>query len=110
MGKISFHERVDYYAGCYRLHRKFSPVPMDLKSTNEVFSKLDGLDVNRIKAPQCCFKPEGTAHMIQSIKTKLMVHVCTGCYGQALANLPQDSDTEVLMLPELVERAMSRNS
>jgi hypothetical protein len=110
MENIPFQERIDYYAGCYKLHRKFSPVPMDLKSTNEVFAKLDGLDVNRISAPQCCYKPEGVAHMIENVKTKLMVHICTGCYGQALANLPQDKETEVLMLPELVERAMNRTA
>jgi len=65
-------------------------------------------DVNRISAPQCCYKLEGAAHMIENVKTKLMVHICTGCYGQALANLPQDKETEVLMLPEFVERAMNR--
>lgn len=108
METIPFQEKIDYYAGCYKLHRKFSPVPMDLKSTNNVFAKLDGLEVNRISAPQCCFKPEGAAHMIEKIETKLMVHICTGCYGQALVNLPQDKKTEVLMLPELVERATSR--
>ncbi|MBW2104152.1 MAG: (Fe-S)-binding protein, partial [Deltaproteobacteria bacterium] len=32
MGRARLESRVDYYAGCYRLHRKFSPVPMDLKS------------------------------------------------------------------------------
>ncbi len=108
METIPFPEKIDYYAGCYKLHRKFSPVPMDLKSTSRVFAKLDGLDINRISAPACCFKPDGAAHMIEQIENKLMVHICTGCYGQALANLPQDSGTEVLMLPELVERAMSR--
>ncbi len=108
METILFEESIDYYAGCYKLHRKFSPVPMDLKSTNDVFAKLDGLDINRISAPQCCYKPEGTAHMMENIKTRLMVHICTGCYGQALVNLPPDKTTEVLMLPELVERAMNR--
>ncbi len=107
METTPFQEKIDYYAGCYKLHRKFSPVPMDLKSTSKVFAKLDGLEVNRISAPECCFKPEGAAHMIEKIETRLMVHICTGCYGQALVNLPQDSETEVLMLPELVERAMS---
>ncbi len=107
METIPFQEKIDYYAGCYKLHRKFSPVPMDLKSTNEVFSKLAGMNINRISAPECCFKPAGTAHMIGSLQTRLMVHICTGCYGQALANLPKDCGTEVLMLPELVERAMN---
>ncbi|MBW1702915.1 MAG: hypothetical protein JRJ69_08275 [Deltaproteobacteria bacterium] len=105
MGRVNFEERIDYYAGCYKLHRKFSPVPMDLESTDEVFSKIEGLDVHRISAPKCCFTPEGLSHMTENVLTKLMVHVCTGCYGQALQSIPSDKGVEVLMLPELVERA-----
>ncbi|MBW2086949.1 MAG: hypothetical protein JRI54_13120 [Deltaproteobacteria bacterium] len=46
--------------------------------------------------------------MIDNVKTDLMVHICTGCYGQARANLPKDKGTEVLMLPEFVERALNQ--
>ncbi|MBW1817884.1 MAG: hypothetical protein JRJ60_12090 [Deltaproteobacteria bacterium] len=106
MDDVTFEENIDYYAGCYKLHRKFSPAPMDLKSTNHVFSKIKGLEINRISAPKCCFHPEGLSHMIDGISTKTMVHICTGCYGQALKNLPEGSETEVLMLPEFVERAI----
>ena len=104
MSRTNFKERIDYYAGCYKLHRKFSPVPMDLGSTDEVFSKIDGLDVHRISAPKCCFTPEGLSHMKENVLTKLMVHICTGCYGQALQSVPSNTGIEVLMLPELVER------
>jgi hypothetical protein len=105
MEPVQFDKDIDYYAGCYRLHRKFSPVPMDLKSTDELFTKMRGLRVNRIRAPQCCFKPEGLAHMIGSIKTDLMVHICTGCYTQAATNRPEDSETRIVMLPELAQMA-----
>ena len=108
MGTVDFEEGIDYYAGCYKLHRKFSPVPMDLESTDEVFSKIEGLDVHRISAPKCCFTPDGLSNMTENILTRLMVHICTGCYGQALQNLPPDKGIEVLMLPELVERAMKK--
>ncbi len=108
MGTADFEEKIDYYAGCYKLHRKFSPVPMDLESTDEVFSKMDGLDVHRISAPKCCFTPDGLSHMVENVLTRHMVHICTGCYGQALQNIPQDKGIEVLMLPELVERAMNK--
>jgi hypothetical protein len=108
MGKLSFPRKVDYYAGCYKLHRKMSPVPMDLDSTDWVFSQIEGLEVNRIPAPQCCFKPEGLSQMIDPVRADLMVHICTGCYGQAVGNMPPDRKTEVLMLPQLVERAMGR--
>lgn len=104
--EVAFEEHIDYYAGCYRLHRKFSPVPMDLKSTNRIFAKIKGLEINRISAPKCCFHPEGLSHMIDNISTKTMVHICTGCYGQAVQNLPQGSETQVMMLPEFVERVL----
>jgi hypothetical protein len=107
MGRLSLKGTVDYYAGCYRLHKKFSPVPMDLASTNRVFESIDGLTVNRISAPVCCYKPEGVAHMMDNATTDLMVHVCTGCYIQALLNLPKDKNIRPLMLPELVDMAMA---
>jgi hypothetical protein len=99
---LSWNEAIDYYAGCYRLHKKFSPVPMDLKSTNSVFRKIKDLFVNRISAPACCYKPDGLNHMLKSIKTKYMVHVCTGCYFQALLNIAEDKDVQVFMLPEFI--------
>jgi hypothetical protein len=106
MDTISFEKEIDYYPGCYRLHRKFAPVPMDLRSADDVFSKMKGLSVNRIKAPACCYESDGIKHMIGSVKTDHMVHICTGCYFQALINLPGDGKkVQVLMLPELVEMA-----
>jgi hypothetical protein len=99
---LSWSEPIDYYAGCYRLHKKFSSVPMDLKSTNQVFKKIHNLSINRISAPTCCFKPDGLDHMLKNVQTKYMVHVCTGCYLQALINKKDDKDFQVLMLPEFI--------
>ena len=100
---LKWPKEIDYYAGCYQLHRKFAKVPMDLKSTKEVFRKIEGLSVNLISAPACCFKTEGLAHMIDHVKTDCMVHVCTGCYFQALNNMPKDRPVKILMLPEFIE-------
>lgn len=105
---LDFAENIDYYAGCYRLHKKFAPPPMDLKSTHEIFSKINGLTVNRITAPKCCFNPEGLSHMVENVRTDCMVHVCTGCYGQALQHAPQEKGVEVLMLPEFVEKLIEK--
>ncbi|MBW1892105.1 MAG: hypothetical protein JRI91_00210 [Deltaproteobacteria bacterium] len=99
---LHWNKEIDYYAGCYRLHKKFSPVPMDLKSTNTVFDKIEDLSINRISAPACCYKADGLDHMINNVKTKCMVHVCTGCYFQAILNMPQDRNVQILMLPEFV--------
>jgi hypothetical protein len=106
MASLKFEKAIDYYAGCYRLHKKFSSVPMDLKSTENVFSRLKGVQINRISAPKCCYHPEGLTHMVENVKTDLMVHICTGCYGQAINNMGDKKDVQVLMLPELVEKAM----
>jgi hypothetical protein len=107
MEPLSYNKEIDYYAGCYKLHRKFAPTPMDLQSTNEIFSKMQGLNVNRISAPKCCFKPDGLSHMVDNVRTNCMVHVCTGCYGQALQNMPQEKGVDVLMLPEFVEMVIN---
>ena len=93
---------IDYYAGCYRLHKKLAPVPMDLKSTNSVFEKIEGLTVNRISAPACCHTEQGLNHMLTNVKTKHMVHVCNGCYIRARENMPAEIQTEILLLPEFI--------
>ena len=79
---------------------------MDLKSTEDVFSRVEDVKINRISAPKCCYHPDGLAHMIENVKTDLMVHICTGCYGQAVSHMGENRKVEVLMLPELVEKAM----
>jgi hypothetical protein len=108
MGSLRYTGSIDYYAGCYKLHRRFSPLPMDLSSTDRVFDAIEDLEVNRISAPNCCFTADGLSHMIGSIIHATMVHICTGCYGQARGNLAEEKTTEVLMLPEFVERVMQQ--
>jgi Fe-S oxidoreductase len=100
---IEWRKKIDYYAGCYKLHKKFAPVPMDLKSTNSVFNKINGLAINRISAPDCCYKPDGLKHMIDNVETDYMVHICTGCYFQAKTNMPADRRVKIMMLPEFVD-------
>ena len=107
MAPLHWERNIDYYAGCYRLHRAFAPVPMDLQSTNNVLGQIAGLDIHRISAPSCCFKPEGLSHMIGNVRTDCMVHICTGCYFQALNHMPGDRGVKVMMLPEFVEAAMA---
>lgn len=101
---MQWDEPIDYYAGCYRLHSKLAPAPMDLKSTNALFDKIAGLAVNRIGAPSCCHTEQGLNHMLGNVKTRYMVHVCNGCYIRARENMPPDAKTEVLLLPELICR------
>ena len=109
MGPRHYDGIIDYYAGCYKLHRKFSPLPMDLASTDKVFAAISGLEVNRIEAPHCCYTPKGLSHMIDHTINSTMVHICTGCYGQARRSLPEQKHTSVLMLPEFVEKVMTQS-
>ena len=103
IGTLECNQQIDYYAGCYKLHRRFAPVPVDLKSTNQVFDKIKGLSVNRISAPSCCFTPAGLAHMLEHVQTDTMVHICTGCYSQAVFNMPKDRHVNIMMLPEFID-------
>ena len=107
MPEIDCAGDIDYYPGCYKLHKRFSPAPMDLRSTEAVFKKINGITINRISAPSCCYKPDGLAHMIEKVKTKQMVHICTGCYGQAIMNMPEDRGVKVFMLPDFIEKTLS---
>ncbi len=100
---LDWENEIDYYAGCYRLHKKFAPITMDLISTNSVFKKIKGLSINRISAPACCYKSDGLHYMMDNVITDCMVHVCTGCYFQALLNKPQDTQYQILMLPEFID-------
>ena len=107
IGTLECNQQIDYYAGCYKLHRRFAPVPVDLKSTNQVFDKIKGLSVNRISAPSCCFTPAGLAHMLDHVQSDTMVHICTGCYSQAVVNMPEDRHVNILMLPEFIDMIQS---
>jgi len=107
IGTLECNQQIDYYAGCYKLHRRFAPVPVDLKSTNQVFDKINGLSVNRISAPSCCFTPIGLEHMLDRVQTDTMVHICTGCYSQAVVNMPKERQVNILMLPEFIDMIQS---
>ena len=39
----------------------------------------------------------GLAHMISHVRSVCMVHICVGCYSQAVYNMPQDCQINVLM-------------
>ena len=103
MDTLKYDAKIDYYAGCYKLHKYFSDVPMDLKSTDDVLSKIEGLEINRIDAPDCCFKPNGLKYMVDNVETKQMVHICTGCYGMAKANVPKDKNVDIMMLSKFID-------
>ncbi len=108
MGELSLAREIDYYPGCYKLHRRFAPVEMDLQSTDRILEQIEGLKVNRIVAEQCCYKQAGIEQLIQETRTGLQLHICTGCYEQALKHLGRERTAEVVMLPQFLERLMDQ--
>jgi len=37
-----------------------------------------------------------------------MVHICTGCYGQAIGFMPKEKEVTIMMLPEFIEMLDNR--
>ncbi len=64
-------------------------IQMDLEPANSVFENIKVLSINRISAPECCYEPHALDHMLKSVETNYMVHICTGCYFQAILNVPR---------------------
>ncbi len=106
LGKPSNLPRsIDYYAGCYRLHRKLANVPMDLEAADGILERFPDMEVNRIPAPRCCFTEEGLRHLEKGVKTDLLITVCTGCYGQALGVFPPGGEVRTMLIPGFLARS-----
>lgn len=44
--------------------------------------------------------------MLNAVKTQTMLHICTGCYGQAIGYMPPERGIDILMLPDFLLKAM----
>lgn len=80
---------------------------MDLASTNRVFANIADISINRISVSRCCYTPDGLSHMLEHFESETMVHICTGCYEQAFRNLPKDSQKQVMLLPQFVDKILA---
>ncbi|RLC27202.1 MAG: hypothetical protein DRH37_11065 [Deltaproteobacteria bacterium] len=92
----------DYYAGCYRFRRRITSVPLDLEPTLRILDKIEGLKVNHLDNNKCCYIPPHLENLVQEIKTKTVVTICTGCYHNLKQTLKDKGDYQVKMLPEVV--------
>jgi len=99
-GKLSVE--VDYYAGCYRFRRRITQVPLDIEPALRVLGRIEGLKVNYLDNNLCCYVPPHLDKLINSIKTKTVLNICTGCYNNLQRTLKDKGPYQVKMLPEVV--------
>jgi Fe-S oxidoreductase len=93
---------IDYYAGCYRFRRRITTTPVDLSPSLRLLNKITGLRVNHLDNNLCCYIPPHLEQLTDSLKTKTVVAICSGCYGNVRRRLAEESDYEVKMLPEIL--------
>jgi hypothetical protein len=93
---------VDYYAGCYRFRRRITSSPLDLEPTLRIFDKIEGLRVNHLDNTNCCYIPPHLEKLVQDIKSKTVINICTGCHYNLQNILKDKGDYQFKMLPEIV--------
>ena len=101
-----FDLEIDYYAGCYRFRRRIATEPVDVEAAVRVLNKIDGLNVNHLDSKLCCYIPPHLEQLIGSLKTRILVTICTGCYYNLISSLQEKGGYQVKMLPEVVLEAV----
>ena len=96
----------DYYAGCYRFRRRITDEPLDIEPTLRILNRIPGLRVNHLDSKLCCYIPPHLEQLIESIKNKTIITICTGCYQNLRRKLPEKGDYQVRMLPEILLEAV----
>ena len=103
-GKLKM--QADYYAGCYRFRRKITNNPLDLGPAKQVLNKIEGLKINYLDSDLCCYIPPHLEKVINSLKSRNIITICSGCYGQLNNVLKDKGDFQIKMLPEIVAAAI----
>lgn len=103
-GKLNLD--VDYYAGCFRFRRRLTSMPLNVEAAQHVLGKIEGLKVNQLDNNLCCFKEQQVSPLLDSLKTKTLVTICSGCYYKLKGILKDRDGYEVKMLPEIVMEAV----
>lgn len=103
-GKLNM--QADYYAGCYRFRRKMTNNPLDLEPAKQVLKKIEGLKINYLDSDLCCYIPPHLEKVINSLKSRNIINICSGCYNQLNNVLKDKGDFQIKMLPEIVAAAI----
>jgi hypothetical protein len=104
-GKLA--DEIDYYAGCYRFRRKLTDKPVDLDPAMRVMGKIEGLKINYLENQKCCYIPPHLDQLMDAVKTKSIVNICTGCYFNLSNRLRDPEGFKAKMLPEIVWDSLS---
>jgi len=99
-GKLSLE--ADYYAGCYRFRRRITQLPIDVEPARRILGKIEGLKINDLDNNLCCYVPPHLEKLINSLKTRTIINICTGCYHNLQRVLKDKGEYQVKMLPEVV--------
>jgi len=97
---------VDYYAGCYRFRRRITTELVDVEPAVRVLNKIQGLKVNHLDSKLCCYIQLHLEQLIESLTTRTLITICTGCYYNLRGKLQEKGDHQVRMLPEVVLEAV----
>ena len=103
-GKLDME--VDYYAGCYRFRRRITPEPVDVEAAVRLLGKIEGLKVNYLDNKLCCYIPPHLEELIGTLKSKNLIAICNGCYGNLSRILQEKGDYQVKLLPEVLLEAV----
>ena len=96
----------DYYAGCYRFRRRITPEPVDVEAAVRLLGKIEGLKVNYLDNKLCCYIPPHLEELIGTLKSKNIIAICNGCYGNLSRVLQEKGDYQVRLLPEVLIEAL----
>ena len=71
-----------------------------------MLGKIEGLKVNYLDNKLCCYIPPHLEELIGSLKSKNLVAICNGCYGNLSRVLQEKGDYQVKLLPEVLIEAV----
>jgi hypothetical protein len=80
--------------------------PLDLEPAKEVLERIEGLKINYLDSDLCCYIPPHLEKVINSLKSRNIITICSGCYGQLNNVLKDKGDFQIKMLPEIVAAAI----
>jgi Fe-S oxidoreductase len=102
------HEEIDYYAGCYRFRRRITANPLDIEPAERILKRIKGLRVNHLNNKLCCYIQPHLAQLVESIKTRKIVNICTACHLNLKEKLEHDGGVVSKMLPEIVWESIKK--
>ena len=100
----TYHGAVDYYEGCYRFHKKISPVSYPRGVYKKMLEQIEGLEVHALNNDICCVNK--AERIVSSMSNHHLVNICTGCYFKTYAVSPR----RVKFFTELIWEAVSKQN